>query len=244
MVYRNDENAIESRRLEIERELVDVRSRVGQFEYLKWRLKELEGELAALEKSKVSFVSARQLPMLANAKIASPCNADWNAMVGDEHVRFCKSCEKNVYNLSSLTTAAAEALIREKEGNLCARLYRRSDDTVLTADCKIGVRMKWVRRVAGAAVLVGSATAAGVGYRQQQAALQRSLAEKATTIEPVLAQDLSVAMAGAPHTIIPPEIKIEPRRWTAKQEQEARHQRDLSGRHMMGAMIAPTNRNR
>ncbi|MEO8876786.1 MAG: hypothetical protein ABI461_14430, partial [Polyangiaceae bacterium] len=132
MAYRNDENAVEARRWEIERELTDVRSRVDRFEYLKWRQKELEAELAVLEQTKESFAKAR-LPMLSRARVASACSADWNEMKGDDRVRFCGSCQKNVFNLSALTTAEAETLLREKNGDLCARLYRRDDDTILTA---------------------------------------------------------------------------------------------------------------
>ncbi|MEO8876787.1 MAG: hypothetical protein ABI461_14435 [Polyangiaceae bacterium] len=159
MPYRNDAEALEARRLEVERELGDVRSRVDQFNYLKWRQKELEKELAAIEKSRAGFAT-KKLPMLANAKIASPCSADWEKMEGDDEVRFCRGCQKNVFNLSAMTAEDAEAVLQEKEGDLCARLYRRKDGTVLTTDCSVGVRKKWVTRVAGAGVLFGGAAAA------------------------------------------------------------------------------------
>lgn len=61
-------------------------------------------------------------------------------MTGDEKARFCGSCRKNVYNLSEMTRAEAEALILEKEGRLCVRFYQRSDGTVLTKDCPKGIR--------------------------------------------------------------------------------------------------------
>jgi hypothetical protein len=97
--------------------------------------------------------------LLENLRIASPCSADWDQMSGDERVRFCGKCEKNVYNLSAMTRADAEALVREKEGRMCVRLYQRSDGTVLTADCPVGVRRKQLRarvwaRVSGLAASV------------------------------------------------------------------------------------------
>ncbi len=61
-------------------------------------------------------------------------------MTGDERARFCGQCQKHVYNLSELSAEAAVALIREKEGHLCGRLYRRADGTVITNDCPVGVR--------------------------------------------------------------------------------------------------------
>jgi len=36
----------------------------------------------------------------------------------------------------------AEALIKAKNGDMCARLYRRADGTVLTEDCPVGFSMK------------------------------------------------------------------------------------------------------
>ncbi|MDQ2732922.1 MAG: hypothetical protein M3Y56_14785, partial [Armatimonadota bacterium] len=35
-------------------------------------------------------------------RIASPCTTSWNQMEGNEQVRFCGSCRKNVYNLSAM----------------------------------------------------------------------------------------------------------------------------------------------
>jgi hypothetical protein len=62
-------------------------------------------------------------------------------MAGEERMRFCSQCEKNVYNLSALGAAAAQTLIDDYEGpQLCIRFYRRKDGTVLTADCPVGLR--------------------------------------------------------------------------------------------------------
>lgn len=68
-------------------------------------------------------------------QVAEPCTVDWNTMTGDERVRHCSLCQKNVYELSSLTKREAERLIVEHEGNLCVRFYRRADGTVQTSDC-------------------------------------------------------------------------------------------------------------
>lgn len=73
-------------------------------------------------------------------RIASPCSVPWSGMAGSDTVRHCSDCQKNVYNLSLLTRAEANDLIREKEGQLCVSLYRRFDGTVLTADCPTGLR--------------------------------------------------------------------------------------------------------
>ena len=100
------------------------------------------------------------LTILDTIRIASPCSAAWNDMTGDERSRFCGSCHKHVYNIAAMTADEAIQLIQEREGRLCARLFRRADGTVLTADCPVGARAVWRRSkqlfVAGAAaVLIG-----------------------------------------------------------------------------------------
>ena len=77
---------------------------------------------------------------LDGLRVASPCNARWEDMAGDERARFCGSCRKNVYNLSAMTRDEIGSLIREKEGKFCGRFYQRADGRVLTADCIIGWR--------------------------------------------------------------------------------------------------------
>jgi DNA-binding NarL/FixJ family response regulator len=97
-----------------------------------------------------------QLRSLDEVRIARPCPARWEEMAGDERVRFCTACRKNVYNLSAMTRDDATRLIQEREGDLCARLYRRQDGTVLTSDCPVGVRafaLRVVQKVAAAAAL-------------------------------------------------------------------------------------------
>ena len=83
---------------------------------------------------------ARFTNRLDHVRIAAPCKADWNQMIGDERVRFCGQCSLNVYNLSSMTKSDAESLIARNEGRLCIRFYRRSDGSIITKDCPVGLR--------------------------------------------------------------------------------------------------------
>jgi hypothetical protein len=78
--------------------------------------------------------------LLNNIRIASPCTAAWDEMQGDDRIRFCQQCRLNVYNLSAMTRQEAEALVRDKEGRLCARFYVRRDGTMLTDNCPVGFR--------------------------------------------------------------------------------------------------------
>jgi hypothetical protein len=77
---------------------------------------------------------------LRNVKVASPCPADWDTMIGDERARFCGQCELNVYNFSAMSTLEAESLIARTEGRLCVRYYRRKDGSIITEDCPVGLR--------------------------------------------------------------------------------------------------------
>ena len=102
---------------------------------------------------------------LDNVKVASPCNVDWDAMVGNERTRFCGQCNLNVYNLSSMSKAEAEELIEGAEGRLCVRYFKRVDGSVLTRDCPVGIqalrrRMSYVARAVSSALLT---FLAGVG---------------------------------------------------------------------------------
>jgi hypothetical protein len=105
------------------------------------------------------------LTVLNNLRIASPCPATWEAMRGDDRVRFCDSCSKHVYNVSDLTADEAVALIQKADGHSCVRLFRRKDGTVLTADCPVGIRSA-VRlrliRLASAGVVVFAMLRSGV----------------------------------------------------------------------------------
>ncbi len=132
--------------------------------------------------------SMTPLPMftLDDVRVASPCPADWDAMAGTDQARFCDQCHKNVYNLSALTRAEAEALVLEKEGHLCVRYYARADGTVLTQDCPVGlraVRARVARKLSyAAALLLAGLTglwrgniAEAVNVTKQQAAAQARL---------------------------------------------------------------------
>ena len=77
---------------------------------------------------------------LEDLQIAKPCSADWATMSGDERVRHCGMCKLNVYNVSDMRREDAEALIQNREGHTCLRMFKREDGTVITKDCPVGLR--------------------------------------------------------------------------------------------------------
>jgi len=140
MSYRDDLAALSARKAALEQE-------VSQ------KTRELASAAQLLEEHQARL----RLPVLDNIGVAAPCTADWNKMVGDDRVRHCEECKLDVFNISSMTRDEAETLISERVGRLCVRFYRRTDGTVLTADCPVGVTRRRRRRVIFATAATGIA---------------------------------------------------------------------------------------
>ena len=161
MPYRDEKEALRARLTELDRNLSSIDEKTRELSALREGEEDLRRERDVLRRKLRDLDGPRRLPTLDNLSVASPCHEKWDDMVGDETTRFCLKCEKNVYDLSSMTKEAAEALIVAKEGKVCVRFFRRADGTVLTADCPEGVSRK--RRRSIAAGLVGASLLAGGG---------------------------------------------------------------------------------
>lgn len=86
-------------------------------------------------------VSSSSLPsFLERVYVASPCDASWDSMEGNERLRNCGDCSRQVFNLSDMTRVEAEAFLRENGTSQCLRFYRRKDGTIMTDDCPVGLR--------------------------------------------------------------------------------------------------------
>src|ERR1044071_6269615 len=73
--------------------------------------------------------------------IANPCPVDWNKMTGNDQMRYCSECNKQVYNLSKMTRDKAEALVARFEGQLCARFERGADGMIVTEEKSSGIQL-------------------------------------------------------------------------------------------------------
>ncbi len=174
--YRNERDALRERKERLENDLARLRARTKELSDLKAQEDELVRELETVD----GFLRAggaegtkRSLPLLDRMSIASPCKADWNEMVGDERVRFCLHCEKNVYNLSSMSREGAEELLRSQLGDgVCVRYYQREDGTVLTQDCPVGVKKKRRKKIAMAAAGASMLAAAAATFASRRTVLQ------------------------------------------------------------------------
>ena len=139
---------------------------------------------------------------LNHVRVAAPCNVAWDSMFGDERVRFCGQCTLNVYNLSDMTRREAETLVAQTEGRLCVRYYKRSDGSIITRNCPVGLRAikKRLTRVASA---IGSAVLsffAGLGV--YGIAGRSSLVSKSS---PIMG---TIAVQGKP-VVPPPLVPVE-----------------------------------
>jgi hypothetical protein len=151
MAYRDDLTALSARHDALASEVAE-------------KTRELVASRRLLEQARAKA----KLPVLDNIKVATPCTADWNQMTGDDRVRHCGQCQKNVYNLSGMMRDEAEALLRERNGDLCVRYYQRQDGTILLADCTVGRanrnRHRWI--AAGAAGVISAGLGAAVVANQ------------------------------------------------------------------------------
>jgi hypothetical protein len=74
-----------------------------------------------------------------------PCAVPWENMYGDSRVRQCDRCQRQVIDLTELTTAEAIKVLDGAGNPPCVRFSRGPDGRVKTADCAAGVR-GWIRR--------------------------------------------------------------------------------------------------
>jgi hypothetical protein len=147
MAYRDEIDALSARANALQLDLED-------------RARELEDARRKLEDAK----ARAKLPLLDDIRVATPCRADWDKMVGDARARACVECLMPVYNISEMTREEAQALLIEREGRLCVRYYQRKDGTILLKDCVIGVkRRRRNRLIAASAAITIAGAALGVG---------------------------------------------------------------------------------
>lgn len=135
--YREDRAALFGRREALQR-------RLSALVDLEERKRELE---QALEHVEARLSEKRPLALLDGFRVAKPCMERWDRMKGDARVRHCGRCGRSVYDLSAFTAYEAERTLVAHGDDLCARFYLREDGKAMTADCPVGVRRVWVKRV-------------------------------------------------------------------------------------------------
>jgi hypothetical protein len=156
MAYRDEKEALSARA----RELEAARTHLAESQQvLGDEAAKLQHEADQIARRLSAFAESEGAGILGRIDVASPCSAKWSEMVGEgERERFCLSCDKQVFNISAMARAEAEAFLGSRVAGdpACIRFYRRADGTILTGDCPTGVRRRRLR-VLGAVALGGSA---------------------------------------------------------------------------------------
>ena len=115
---------------------------------------------------------------LDSIRVKSPCSQSWKEMRGNDQVRFCEHCVKEVHNLSHFTRKDARRLIAESGGEICVQYVRRPDGRIET----LKKQLHQITRQTGiaAGVLGTSLGASNLAYAQ--APINTNLQEPETKI--------------------------------------------------------------
>lgn len=70
--------------------------------------------------------------LLDSIDVPAPCPKKWDEMIGDDKVRLCGSCDKNIYNISEMTRAEVRKLLFQSKEKICIRLEKDRDGRVQT----------------------------------------------------------------------------------------------------------------
>ena len=94
-------------------------------------------------------------------RIASPCSVEWDAMIGNDRVRFCEHCNLSVHHVDSLSRKQLRRLIARSNGRVCVNYTRSQTQPTLPILHKIGRRTSALAAGAFSASLSLSAVTAG-----------------------------------------------------------------------------------
>ncbi len=150
--YRSSERARHHRKQSLQNELDDLRRRLGEGETLRARAAQLEAELSQMAREE-----SNPDAWIHRLKVAAPCRERWDAMTGEDRVRHCGRCDKEVYFLSGMRRDEAAELLQQRPEGLCVRLRKRRDGTVVFGDCGPGKAARARNRVVAAGAVAAAA---------------------------------------------------------------------------------------
>lgn len=117
--------------------------------------------------------------------IVSPCNVDWNSMIGNDRVRFCEHCQLTVHNIEHASQKQIKRLVERSNGRLCVN-YRQPAPQKTPAPIlyKIGRRTSVIAASAFSATL-SITSAVGASANLKQTGLRNETAFAASVVSPV-----------------------------------------------------------
>lgn len=118
---------------------------------------------------------------LDSIEVKTPCLQSWNEMRGNDQIRFCDHCAKDVNNLSQMTRKEARKIVAQSNGNICVRYIRRPDGRIQT----IKNTFHQITRQTGiaAGILGTSLGISTIAYAQREINSSKDLVEKIETVE-------------------------------------------------------------
>ena len=106
--------------------------------------------------------------LIQQLRLASPCEVEWDSMIGNDRVRFCEHCRLSVHHVDSLNRKQLRRLIARSHGRLCVN-YTRAN---VQPEVAFPILHKIGRRTSALAAGAFSAT---LGISTATAATQSSL---------------------------------------------------------------------
>lgn len=67
---------------------------------------------------------SNQFRSFEQINVQSPCNQEWDAMTGNDRVRFCSHCQLTVNNISAMSDKDVRRLLATAKGRLCVRYHQ------------------------------------------------------------------------------------------------------------------------
>lgn len=100
-------------------------------------------------------------------RIASPCDVEWDSMIGNDRVRFCEHCQLSVHNIDRASQKQIKRLVARSKGRLCVN-YRQPVPQKLSTPIlyKIGRRTSVIAASAFSATLSITSAVAGANVKQ------------------------------------------------------------------------------
>ena len=70
--------------------------------------------------------------LLENVSVETPCSADWNEMMGNEEVRHCHQCQRNIHNISEMPKRRALKVLNQKDEIVCISYFKDEKNKIIT----------------------------------------------------------------------------------------------------------------
>jgi hypothetical protein len=207
VTYRDAFDAAAARAATLEAELARVDDQLRAREDLTSQRERLRAELDVAADELRRQRRRRHLALVdrsARIGIATPCNADWDEMLGDDRTRRCGVCNRDVLDLSAYTLEEVDAFVLSVNEPPCIRLYRRADGTIVTRDCPSSIPKPWVEQaltvaaLGGVTVLVAGAAAVALSPVRTMGRVTQSRSDALEVRSAVLLYMGQEAGAGCP----------------------------------------------